>query len=125
MGSSSRSNHPRPQKLRTSSQTSGKTPCCSKRWPTRRTVRTPCRSAGVKRECRSGLQCDSASEMRCRHSSMLCCVKQFHGLADVTGWLGIIDRRTGLDTGVTLIASDAERRGVLGCSGDGGRRRAC
>ena len=51
------------------------------------------------------------------HSSMDRCVKQFHGLEELTGRDGIMERKTGDDTGVT----DRERdRGVVETrSGDG------
>ena len=109
-------------------------PCSSNLFPTRKSSNTACRSVGVKRECRSGVQLCSASVMSCRHSSIDRWVRQFHGLEDETGWAGIMERKMGDDTGVAerldlppwlllLRVLAREARGVERRSGDGGLPR--
>mmetsp|Transcript_31776 Transcript_31776/g.48646 ORF Transcript_31776/g.48646 Transcript_31776/m.48646 type:complete len:111 (-) Transcript_31776:1350-1682(-) len=56
-------------------------------------------SEGVNKECRPGDQLPSASEISKRHSSIDRWVKQFHGFDEETGLMGIIDRKTGDETG--------------------------
>ena len=99
---------------------------------------TAFRSCGVKSKWRSGDQLCSALEIKSRHSSMACCVKQFHGFEEVTGSCGIMDLKIGEVTGDDEACEDRDglewywpllllllwRAGLAGASGEGGLRAA-
>mmetsp|Transcript_14866 Transcript_14866/g.34373 ORF Transcript_14866/g.34373 Transcript_14866/m.34373 type:complete len:224 (+) Transcript_14866:11-682(+) len=103
------SNHPLAQKLNTNGHRSKKIPVvCSNRLPTRSNSTTARRSAGEKRKCNLGSHGFSACEINSRHSSIERCVKQFHGLDDVTGRDGIMERNTRQETTELLEAESCE-----------------